>query len=270
MLESHSKKRPSLHPSEVVKAARDTQRLTTSELANYICDDFYELHGDRAYGDDAAIYGGVGRLDGRPVTIIGTEKGHTTKENVERNFGSPHAEGYRKAIRLVEQADKFKRPVISFINTSGAFCDMESEDRGVGEAIARSMQAFGRLSAPNISVLIGEGGSGGALALAVTNRVWILEDAMYSILSPEGFATILWKDVNRANEAAELMKFTAKDLYELGVVDEIIPVRQRGEAITKEHLADNIKTMLIKELEDWDGKSAEAIRLAREARFRQF
>ncbi|MGH2066955.1 carboxyl transferase domain-containing protein, partial [Aerococcus sp. L_4] len=210
-------------PAEVVTASRDINRLTTSELAKKICDVFYEMHGDRRYGDDGAIVGGVGQINGRAVTIVGTEKGHSVQENIKRNFGSPHAEGYRKAIRLFEQAEKFNRPVITIVNTSGAFCDVEAEDRGIGQAIAESMQTMAGLTVPTITILMGEGGSGGALALAVSNKVWMMENAMYSVLSPEGFATILWKDPSRVPEAAEYMKFTAPDLLNFKVIDQIIP-----------------------------------------------
>lgn len=263
-------KKAKFTPEEVLQAARSIERPTTSEIVSQLCDSFLELHGDRRYGDDKAIFGGIGAIDGRPVTIVGTEKGHDTKENLERNFGSPHAEGYRKAIRLFEQAEKFRRPVITFVNTSGAYCDVEAEDRGIGEAIASSMQTLGKMTVPNISIFIGEGGSGGALALAVTNKVWILEDAMYSILSPEGFATILWKDASRKDEAAEIMKYTAQDLHELGVVDEVIPVTWGRRRLASDRVIRDIKKRIVKTLNSYDGMSGSAIRQEREERFRRF
>ncbi|MEY8370547.1 carboxyltransferase subunit alpha [Aerococcaceae bacterium 50-4] len=257
-------------PAEVVTASRDINRLTTSELANKICDVFYEMHGDRRFGDDGAIVGGVGQLNGRPVTIIGTEKGHTVQENIKRNFGSPHAEGYRKAIRLFEQAEKFNRPVITIVNTSGAFCDVEAEDRGIGQAIAESMQTMAGLSVPTITILMGEGGSGGALALAVANKVWMMENAMYSVLSPEGFATILWKDPSRVPEAAEYMKFTAPDLLGFKVIDQIIPEHYGKKTLDHDDQAELIKEMLLKEIDQQLAMSKEDLIAAKEARFNQF
>ncbi len=184
---------------------------------------FYELHGDRAFGDDGAVIGGLAFLGGIPVTVIGQQKGKNTKENILRNFGMANPEGYRKALRLMKQAEKFHRPIICFVDTPGAFCGMEAEERGQGEAIARNLYEMSSLKVPILSILIGEGGSGGALALAVANEVWIMENATYSILSPEGFASILWKDSSRAKEAAQVMKITAEDLKQLGIVEKIIP-----------------------------------------------
>lgn len=260
-----------LDPNYVVQQARQIKRLTTSEIIAEITDMFYEMHGDRKFGDDQAIYGGVGKIDNHLVTIVGTQKGHTIEENIQNNFGSPHAEGYRKAIRLFEQAEKFQRPVITFINTSGAFCDIEAEDRGIGEAIAKSIQAMGKLTVPSIAILIGEGGSGGALALATSNTVWIMEQAMYSILSPEGFATILWKDSSRSKEAADLMKITSTDLRELGIVDDIIAeIDADGNRMDSQDIVQQIKAKIIDELEKWQDQDGETIRLAREQRFQQF
>lgn len=260
-----------LDPNYVVQQARQIKRLTTSEIIAEITDMFYEMHGDRKFGDDQAIYGGVGKIDNHLVTIVGTQKGHTIEENIQNNFGSPHAEGYRKAIRLFEQAEKFQRPVITFINTSGAFCDIEAEDRGIGEAIAKSIQAMGKLTVPSIAILIGEGGSGGALALATSNTVWIMEQAMYSILSPEGFSTILWKDSSRSKEAADLMKITATDLRELGIVDDIIAeIDADGNRMDSQDIVQQIKAKIIDELEKWQDQDGEMIRLAREQRFQQF
>ncbi|HCT97661.1 MAG TPA: acetyl-CoA carboxylase carboxyl transferase subunit alpha [Aerococcus urinaeequi] len=257
-------------PAEVVTASRDINRLTTSELAKKICDVFYEMHGDRRYGDDGAIVGGVGQINGRAVTIVGTEKGHSVQENIKRNFGSPHAEGYRKAIRLFEQAEKFNRPVITIVNTSGAFCDVEAEDRGIGQAIAESMQTMAGLTVPTITILMGEGGSGGALALAVSNKVWMMENAMYSVLSPEGFATILWKDPSRVPEAAEYMKFTAPDLLDFKVIDQIIPEHYGKKALDHDVQAQLIKEMVLEEFDQQFAMSKADLIAAKEARFNQF
>lgn len=257
-------------PAEVVTASRDINRLTTSELAKKICDVFYEMHGDRRYGDDGAIVGGVGQINGHAVTIVGTEKGHTVQENIKRNFGSPHAEGYRKAIRLFEQAEKFNRPVITIVNTSGAFCDVEAEDRGIGQAIAESMQTMAGLTVPTITILMGEGGSGGALALAVSNKVWMMENAMYSVLSPEGFATILWKDPSRVPEAAEYMKFTAPDLLDFKVIDQIIPEHYGKKALDHDVQAQLIKEMVLKEIDQQLAMSKVDLIAEKEARFNQF
>ncbi len=257
-------------PAEVVTASRDINRLTTSELAKKICDAFYEMHGDRRYGDDGAIVGGVGQINGRAVTIVGTEKGHSVQENIKRNFGSPHAEGYRKAIRLFEQAEKFNRPVITIVNTSGAFCDVEAEDRGIGQAIAESMQTMAGLTVPTITILMGEGGSGGALALAVSNKVWMMENAMYSVLSPEGFATILWKDPSRVPEAAEYMKFTAPDLLDFKVIDQIIPEHYGKKALDHDVQAQLIKEMVLEEFDQQLAMSKADLIAAKEARFNQF
>lgn len=257
-------------PAEVVTASRDINRLTTSELAKKVCDVFYEMHGDRRYGDDGAIVGGVGQINGRAVTIVGTEKGHSVQENIKRNFGSPHAEGYRKAIRLFEQAEKFNRPVITIVNTSGAFCDVEAEDRGIGQAIAESMQTMAGLTVPTITILMGEGGSGGALALAVSNKVWMMENAMYSVLSPEGFATILWKDPSRVPEAAEYMKFTAPDLLDFKVIDQIIPEHYGKKALDHDVQAQLIKEMVLEEFDQQLAMSKADLIAAKEARFNQF
>ena len=257
-------------PAEVVTASRDINRLTTSELAKKICDVFYEMHGDRRYGDDGAIVGGVGQINDRAVTIVGTEKGHSVQENIKRNFGSPHAEGYRKAIRLFEQAEKFNRPVITIVNTSGAFCDVEAEDRGIGQAIAESMQTMAGLTVPTITILMGEGGSGGALALAVSNKVWMMENAMYSVLSPEGFATILWKDPSRVPEAAEYMKFTAPDLLDFKIIDQIIPEHYGKKALDHDVQAQLIKEMVLEEIDQQFAMSKADLIAAKEARFNQF
>lgn len=211
-----------------VNLARMAERPTSLDYIPYIFDEFIELHGDRNFKNDAAIVGGLAFFNGIPVTVIGQQKGRDTKENLQRNFGMPHPEGYRKALRLMRQAEKFNRPIICFIDTTGAYPGLGAEERGQGEAIARNLMEMSGLRVPVISIVIGEGGSGGALALGVGNKVMMLENAIYSILSPEGFATILWKDASRAKEAAEIMKITAKDLYEFNIIDQIIPEPVEG------------------------------------------
>ena len=208
---------------EKVEIARNPKRKTSLEYIEKIFDEFIELHGDRNFKDDKAIICGLAKIDNTPFTIIAEQKGRTTKENIERNFGMPNPESYRKAIRFMKQAEKFKRPVITFIDTKGAYPGIEAEERGQGEAIAKSMFEMARLKVPVISIVIGEGSSGGALAIGVANKVFMLENAIYSILSPEGYSSILWKDPSRYKEAAEKMKLTAKDLYELTIIDKIIP-----------------------------------------------
>ncbi len=187
-----------------------------------------EFHGDRYFGDDPSIVGGIALLDGEPVTVVGQQKGRNTKENIERNFGMPEPEGYRKSLRLMKQAEKFNRPIICFVDTPGAFCGMEAEERGQGEAIASNLMEMFNLKVPIISIVIGEGGSGGALAFAVANSVWMLENSVYSILSPEGFAGILWRDGSKAEQAAEVMKCTAKDLKYYGVIEKVLKEPQGG------------------------------------------
>ncbi|MCB6202649.1 acetyl-CoA carboxylase carboxyltransferase subunit alpha [Extibacter muris] len=205
-----------------VELSRMKDRPVGEDYIRAMFTDFIEFHGDRCFADDKAIIGGVGRFEGRPVTVIAQAKGTNTKENIERNFGMPSPDGYRKALRLMKQAEKFRRPVICFVDTPGAFCGLEAEERGQGEAIARSIYEMSALKVPVLSVIIGEGGSGGALAMATSDEVWMLENSVYSILSPEGFASILWKDSTRAKEAAEVMKLTAKDLLEAGIVERIV------------------------------------------------
>lgn len=206
-----------------VCAARDTKKLTSVDYINNLFgESFIELHGDRAFGDDKAIVGGLGLLNDMPVTVIGIEKGRNTKERMERNFGSAHPEGYRKALRLMKQAEKFHRPVLCFVDTSGAFCGIGAEERGQGHAIATNLMEMMALKTPILSVFIGEGGSGGAIALAVADEVWMMENSVYSVISPEGCASILWKDSTKAPEAAECLKMTAQDLFKLGVIERIL------------------------------------------------
>ncbi len=208
---------------ERVQTARSSERLTALDYITEIFSDFEEMHGDRHDADDGSTVGGIAYLDGCPVTVIGQQKGRTTKENIIRNFGMPSPEGYRKALRLMKQAEKFHRPIINFIDTPGAFPGMEAEEHGQGEAIARNLYEMSALKTPVLSIVIGEGGSGGALALAVANEVWMMENATYTILSPEGFASILWKDGKRASEAAGIMKVTAEELKELGIIEKVVP-----------------------------------------------
>lgn len=212
-----------MEPWDRVQVARHPERPTTLDYINKMFTDFIELHGDRVYGDDAAIVGGVAAFNGQPVTIIGHQRGKSTKENIRRNFGMPHPEGYRKALRLMHQAEKFGRPIICFIDTKGAYPGKAAEERGQSEAIARNLFEMAGLRVPIISVVIGEGGSGGALALGVANKILMLENSTYSVISPEGAASILWKDATLAKQAAEAMKITALDLKDMGIIDAIIP-----------------------------------------------
>ena len=220
--------------------------------------------------DDKALIGGIGFIEGQPVTIIADIKGKDLKECQERNFGMPLPEGYRKALRLMKQAEKFNRPIISFVNTSGAFCGLEAEERGQGEAIARNLLEMSGLKVPVLCILIGEGGSGGALATAVGNEVWMMENATYSILSPEGFASILWKDSNRAQEASEVMNITAQDLKRLGVIERIIPEFGGADRKTVSAIGSYMKEYIKEFLQKFDGKSGDEIAAARYERFRSF
>lgn len=209
-----------------VERARAKGRKTTLDYIEALVSDFIEFHGDRAFSDDAAIVGGIAMFGSTPVTVIGHQKGRDVSENLLRNFGMPHPEGYRKALRLMKQAEKFNRPIICFIDTPGAYCGLGAEERGQGEAIAQNLMQMASLKVPVIAIVIGEGGSGGALALGICNHMIMLEHAIYSVLSPEGFASILWKDASRAAEAASLMKITAKDLLAFKIVDEVIAEKQ--------------------------------------------
>ncbi len=232
-------------PYSRVKLARDSKRPTGLDYITNVFAGFMELHGDRRFGDDKAIVGGIALLNDRPVTVIAIEKGHTAKERSYRNFGAPHPEGYRKALRLMKQAEKFGRPVICFIDTSGAYCGIGAEERGQGQAIGENLTEMSTLCVPVISILIGEGGSGGALALAVADRVWMLQNAVYSVISPEGCASILWKDPSKAEEAAASLKLTAEDARGLGVAERIISEKDLG----KKEFYDRIRDLLSSELE---------------------
>ena len=250
---------------EKVLLARAKDRPTGLSYIENIFEDFIELHGDRRFADDPAIVGGVATLNGEPVTVIAMEKGKDMRERVKRNFGSPNPEGYRKALRLMEQAEKFRRPVVCFVDTSGAFCGMGAEERGQGQAIAENLVTMAGLKTPIVSVLIGEGGSGGALALAVSDRVWILENAVYSVISPEGCASILWKDSKKVKDAADCLRLTAQDMMELGVVEQVIP-EEKDFALTYSH----IKEVLKGTLSQLKALSEEELLAQRYGRFRQF
>ena len=244
-------------------------RPTVRDYIPLIFTDFYELHGDRHYGDDMAILGGIGRLDGRPVTIIGQVKGRDLNENKECNFGMPHPEGYRKALRLAKQAEKFHRPVICFIDTPGAFCCVAAEERGIGEAIAKNLGEFMTLRTPIISIVLGEGGSGGALALGVCDDLAILENAQYSVLSPRGFASILWKDASREQEASEIMRITAEDMVSLGVAEAVIEEPLGGAHNDLDKISENIKEYLSQKIPEKCEKDIDVLLKERYTKFRK-
>ena len=254
---------------ERVQAARSAERPTSLDYIEQIFDGFMELHGDRAFRDDGAIVGGIASFHGIPVTVIGQQKGKTTKENISRNFGMPYPEGYRKALRLMKQAEKFGRPIICFVDTPGAFCGMEAEERGQGEAIARSLLEMSGLTVPVLSIVIGEGGSGGALAMAVGNEVWMLENSTYSILSPEGFASILWKDSGRAQEAAGKMRMTAEDLKDLGIIEQVIEEKEPVSADTLPDVAKDMDEKIREFLEKYSPMGGEELAVQRYDRFRR-
>jgi len=253
---------------ERVEIARNPKRKTSLDYINAIFDEFIELHGDRNFKDDKAICCGLAKIGTQNFTIIAEQKGRTTKENIERNFGMPNPESYRKAIRFMKQADKFMRPVITFIDTKGAYPGIGAEERGQGEAIAKSMFEMAKLKVPVIAIVIGEGSSGGALAIGVANKVIMLENSIYSILSPEGYSSILWKDSGRYKEAAEKMKLTAKDLYELKVIDKIInePVEVDEDAFNK--IVDELKIEIIESINEMKKLSPEEVAEDRYEKFR--
>lgn len=255
---------------EKVKAARRVDRPSACDYMEVIFDYFVESHGDRCFGDDPAVIGGIGFLDGQPVTVIAEHKGKDARECQRRNYGMPRPEGYRKALRLMKQAEKFHRPIVSFINTSGAFCGIEAEERGQGEAIARNLREMSALKVPVLCIFIGEGGSGGALATAVGNEVWMLENATYSILSPEGFASILWKDSSRAREASEMMRITARDLKQLNVIEKILPEFGGADAATAQAIGEYMKEQIKEFLEHYRGMSGQEIAQQRYERFRSY
>lgn len=250
---------------EKLKTARGKGRPTGSDYINNIFTDFIELHGDRRFADDQAIVAGIAKLNGEPVTVIAIERGKDVYERIRRNFGSPNPEGYRKALRLMKQAEKFHRPVVCFVDTAGAFCGVEAEERGQGQAIAENLYELMGLKTPVISVIVGEGGSGGALALAVADRVWIMENACYSVVSPEGCASIIWKDAKRADEAAEALQITAESMEKLKVVEKVIPENRDQSEIYAE-----MKTDIANELEELKKLSADELLEKRYQRFRAY
>lgn len=263
------KKKKRLEAWDRVLKSRKSDRPSGSDYIRALFTDFIEFHGDRYYGDDAAIVGGIARFHGMPVTVIAQEKGKGTKENIAHNFGMPKPEGYRKALRLMRQAEKFGRPVICFVDTPGAFCGIEAEERGQGEAIARNIYEMSALGVPVLSVVVGEGGSGGALALATSDEVWILENAVYSILSPEGFSSILWKDSSKAKEAAKVMKITAENLLKQNIVEQVF---EEPEELTSENLdvvTDRMDGAVMEFLEKYGALSQEELREHRYGRFRK-
>jgi acetyl-CoA carboxylase carboxyl transferase subunit alpha len=247
--------------ADIINEARAADRISARDIIDKVFTDFFELHGDRQLTDDEAIVGGIARFNDQAVTVIGIQKGRNLAENLATNFGQPSPNGYRKALRLMKQAEKFGRPVITFINTAGAYPGIEAEERGQGEAIARNLLEMSDLKVPIIAFITGEGGSGGALALALANKVYILENAVYSVLSPEGFATILWKDGSRRDEAAELMKITAPHLLEMGLVDAII---------SEENLIDNLKRQLTESLGELSLLTETELAEQRYERFRKY
>ena len=252
--------------AKIVREAREQTRLTALDFATGIFDDFVELHGDRSFRDDGAVIGGIGWLGDQAVTVVGIQKGKSLQDNLNRNFGQPHPEGYRKALRLMKQAEKFGRPVVTFINTAGAYPGVGAEGRGQGEAIARNLMEMSDLKVPIIAIIIGEGGSGGALALAVADRVWMLENSIYAVLSPEGFASILWKDGSRAMEAAELMKITSFELLDMKIVDKVIS----EVGLSSKDLTKQVKEQLRAELDELGKLPLDQLIEERYKRFRKY
>lgn len=251
--------------AKIVEKARAKDKITASELINFIFNDFYELHGDRAMEDDKAIIGGLAYFNGQPVTVISTDKGNTPQEKIERHFGCPTPAGYRKVRRLMKQAEKFQRPVLIFVNTAGAYPGVEAEEEGQGYSIAQNLITMSELKTPIITVITGEGGSGGALALAGSDSVWMLENSIYSVLSPEGFASILWKDSSRADEAAEILKLDPASLLKQHVIEGIIPESENHKMI-----CDDIAKVLQDELDRLQKLSISELIEKRHQRFRKF
>ncbi len=256
-----------LAPMEQVQVARHPRRPYTLDYVERIFTDWFELFGDRAFRDDGAVVGGWARLEGRSVMVIGQQKGRDMKENLWRNFGSPHPEGYRKALRLMQMAEKFGKPIITFIDTPGAYPGIGAEERGQAEAVARNLREMARLSVPIISVVIGEGGSGGALALGVTNRILMMEHAIYSVISPEGCAAILWRTAAEKEKAAKAMKITSSDLFQRGIADEVIPEPPGGAHSDWEAAAESVKEALVRNLSDLVDQDAEALIHDRQSKF---
>ncbi|MBQ7900576.1 MAG: acetyl-CoA carboxylase carboxyltransferase subunit alpha [Clostridia bacterium] len=250
---------------ERVLAARNNNRPLGGYYLNRLIDNFIEFHGDRRFGDDAAIIGGVGYLNGKPVTAIAMERGDTIEERIKRNFGCPTPEGYRKALRLMKEAEKFSRPIICFIGSSGAYCGIDAEERGQGEAIAENLFEMMGIKVPVISVIVGEGGSGGALALGVCDTAVMLENSVYSVISPEGCASILWKDSSKAAEAAEVLKLTAHDLLQFGVVEKVVDEANR----TVDEICSDLKEILVEEINQKQQYSSDKLLADRYAKFRK-
>ncbi|MBC2971796.1 acetyl-CoA carboxylase carboxyltransferase subunit alpha [Staphylococcus epidermidis] len=258
-----------LKPWDRVQIARLPERPTTLDYIPYIFDSFIELHGDRSFRDDPAMIGGIGYLDGKAVTVIGQQRGKDTKDNIYRNFGMAHPEGYRKALRLMKQAEKFNRPIFTFIDTKGAYPGKAAEERGQSESIAKNLMEMASLTVPVIAVVIGEGGSGGALGIGISNRVLMLENSTYSVISPEGAAALLWKDSNLAQIAAETMKITAHDLLDLGIIDEVINEPLGGAQKDEEAQALSIKKMFLKHLNELKQLTPEELANDRFEKFRK-
>ena len=259
----------SLQPYQKLQIARHPQRPNFLDYINYMTEDFIELHGDRAGCDDRAIIGGVAKIDGKPVMIIGTQKGKTTKENLEYNFGMPQPQGYRKALKLFEHASKFNLPIITLVDTMGAYPGMQAEQTGQGIAIAVNLKEMAKLEVPVIAVITGEGCSGGALGLAVANKVMILEHAYYTVISPEGCASILWRDANMAREAANALKITGNDLLQYGIVDEVIKEPVGGAHYDPEAMAKELKKSLLNALDEYKNMTAEELKKDRYDKFRR-
>jgi acetyl-CoA carboxylase carboxyl transferase subunit alpha len=258
-----------LSPWQRVLLARHPRRPYTLDFLRLLVDDFVELHGDRLYGDDHAIVGGLGRLDGRAVVAVGHQKGRDTKEKLLRNFGMPHPEGYRKALRLMQLAERFAKPLLTFIDTPGAYPGIAAEERGQAEAVARNLREMAGLRTPIVAVVTGEGGSGGALALGVADRVFMLEHAIYSVISPEGCAAILWEDARRAKDAAEVLRITAPDLLKLGVIDGVIPEPPGGAHRSWEKTADLVRQTVRSALDELCPLSGDELVHRRYAKFRR-
>ncbi|MDU1844278.1 MAG: acetyl-CoA carboxylase carboxyl transferase subunit alpha [Niallia nealsonii] len=257
-----------MKPWDRVHIARHPNRPTTLDYISHLFTDFIELHGDRGFGDDEAIVGGIAKYKGLPVTIVGHQRGKDTKENIRRNFGMPHPEGYRKALRLMKQADKFNRPIICFIDTKGAYPGKAAEERGQSEAIAKNLFEMASMQVPIVCIVIGEGGSGGALALGVGNHIHMLENSTYSVITPEGAASILWKDAGQAKQAAEKMKITAPDLRELGIIDSIIREVKGGAHHDIKEQAEQIDEVLYSSLKELTGMTKEELVNHRYAKFK--
>lgn len=258
-----------LSPYEKVSISRDLKRPTTAEYIGNICSDFIEIHGDRLYKDDSSIITGIGKIEDFNVTIVGHQKGRDVKENIKNNFGMAHPEGYRKALRAMKQASKFKRPIITFIDTPGAFCGIEAEQRGQGEAIAKNLIEMSKLTVPIISIVIGEGGSGGALGIGMGNEICMLEHSVYSVISPEGLSSILFKDATKSKEASEVMKLTSKDLLELKIIDKIIKEPYGGAQEDVTTVSNDIKKYILSRLNYYKNLNDEEITSLRYKKFRE-